>query len=69
MAASSSAVLDCLDESGKGLRVEFEKQADRYRHTILSVTEGQTLALLQSIEGTSEELAPASPPFLSLIHI
>jgi len=55
-----------LNEQGQGVRVEFQKQSDRFGHTIFGVRNGEAVPLLTSVEGTPEEIAPLSPPFAEL---
>jgi hypothetical protein len=59
--------LDLPLGDGKSLRVDFDRNQDRWRHRIfLMLPEGSaaatTLLLFESLEGTSEEDWPASPP-------
>ena len=53
---------------GAGLRVVFRRLADRYVHRVESIGPGGVLALAESLEGSPEELWPASPP-LQELHI
>lgn len=65
-AVSLATTLKVLDAQGQRLRVEFQRNGDRFEHTILGVRDGEETPLLKSIEGTSDEIAPASPPFAEL---
>ena len=51
---------------GAGLRVVFRRLADRYAHRVESIGPGGVLALAESIEGSPDELWPASPPLQEL---
>lgn len=66
MADASAAALECLDESGDGLRVEFAKQGDRFGHSIFSICSGEASLLLKSVEGSPDDFSPPSPPFAEL---
>ena len=46
-----------------GLRVEFIRQADRYRHEIVASAGERVRPWLASLEGTADEAWPASPPW------
>ncbi len=59
-------VLEALDAQGQGLRVEFQKQGDRFSHKIFAVSNANAQLLLESIEGPPNEVAPPSPPFTEL---
>jgi hypothetical protein len=53
--------------NGLVLRVDFEWWQDRYRHTISIIDQdGATTPFLQSIEGSTEQDWPPSPPFQTL---
>src|SRR5215213_8525183 len=59
--------LESIAEDGLRLRVEFVWRGDRFGHLISMVAPtGQTMPLLESIEGTPADEWPASPPFQSL---
>ena len=64
-------VLEALDAQGQGLRVEFQKQGDRFTHKLFAVS-GKPVSgkevqlLLESVEGPPGEAAPPSPPFTEL---
>jgi|GEM_PF-2911314 len=66
MAGLPVTKLECLNRRGSGVRVEFEKQDDRFTHAIFSVTEDGSLPLLQSLEGSPDDYSPPSPPFAEL---
>jgi len=61
-----AAVLEALDEHQQGVRVEFQKCGDRFSHRLFSVSGADIQPLLESVEGTPEEIAPLSPPFAEL---
>jgi len=50
------------------LQLEFFKHADRYAHKIALSGQGEDVGLLESIEGTSDDAWPPSPP-LQDVHI
>lgn len=64
--SESTTAIECLDEAGHGLRVIFVKQGDRFVHNVFRAQDGKSLPLLSSVEGTSEDLSPPSPPFAEL---
>ncbi len=66
-ASSLNDTQERILESGD-LRVRFTWQADRYGHEVSRRRDGAWIAALASVEGTSEQGWPASPPFQSL-HI
>ncbi len=51
-----------------GLRIEFSRSADRYRHEVIECDGGVDQHLLASVEGRAEEEWPASPP-LQELHV
>lgn len=61
---NENSVLEAVDHSGRRLRMEFAWQGDRFGHSV-SIDQ-HSERLLESIEGTSGEIWPASPPFQSL---
>jgi hypothetical protein len=63
MADNSVIALACINASGNGVRVEFRKQGDRFRHTIFRVCGDERSAVLKSVESKSTEVFPASPPW------
>jgi hypothetical protein len=59
--------LTAVGPTGSLLRVEFVWRGDRFGHSIsLVASDRQAIALLESVEGTSGNSWPASPPFQSL---
>ncbi len=66
LAVSLPTTLEWLNAKGQGVRVEFQKNGDRFGHTISGVRDGEATLLLKSIEGTPNEIAPSSPPFAEL---
>jgi hypothetical protein len=53
---------------GGGFQVAFERQGDRYGHTVSLVQEGRAVTLVVSLEGSADERWPASPP-LQQLHV
>jgi hypothetical protein len=51
---------------GFGLRVAFERRADRFRHCIGWWEQGRFVPLLESIEGDASQPWPPSPPLQQL---
>ncbi len=49
-----------------GLRITFQRQADRFAHQIALVEHGKLVPLLASIEGDADQIFPPSPPFQHL---
>ncbi len=66
LAATQPTTLEWLDAQGHGVRVAFQKNGDRFRHTIFAVRDGELTPLLTSVEGTPEEIALPSPSFAEL---
>lgn len=66
MGEQPATAIECIADSGNGVRVEFTKKGDRFTHTILRVTKGESHPLLQSVEGTSADVSPPSPPLVEL---
>ena len=60
------AALTSLDASGNGLRIDLFWQIDRYAHKIVQLVNGIEATLLDSTEGTSDDVWPPSPPFQQL---
>lgn len=50
------------------LRIEFHRDADRYRHEVVDCGDGLSSVLLASVEGIADEEWPASPP-LQELHV
>ncbi len=61
-----AAELTALNPNGKGLRVRFYLDGDRYRHVVEAVVADRVTPLLESVEGSGEQPWPASPPFQNL---
>src|SRR5262245_63134211 len=57
------AELSAIDVNGVGVQVCFFWQGDRYGHRINALDGMQSRTLLESIEGNSSDVWPASPPF------
>lgn len=55
-----------LEEAG--LRLVFERRGDRYRHAVAVVDDATWLPVVESVEGTSEDEWPSSPP-LEELHL
>ena len=66
MSTDERAILEAIDNSGRGLRVSFHRHIDRYAHTIGLVEDHQVIPLLASEEGSRSEDWPASPPLIDL---
>lgn len=64
--AESGWVLRCVDACGRGVRVTFFRQADRYAHRIDLLDADATHSGLISQEGSAEEHWPPSPPLQQL---
>ncbi|QEG37861.1 hypothetical protein [Bythopirellula goksoeyrii] len=58
--------LDSLDEQRQGLRIEFRWRNDRYIHTVYRVADDTAVPYYSSLEGTEDELFPASPCLFDL---
>ena len=58
--------LQVIDRDGRGLRVVFQRQADRWTHRIEIIDGAQSCCLLTSVEGTSDQPWPPSPPLQQL---
>ncbi len=59
--------LETVECDGWRLRVEFHWHADRFRHVVSLIEDGgNSVPLLESIEGSPAEDWPASPPLQSL---
>ena len=54
-------------ESGP-IRCEFRRQSDRFQNSLLVRIDAQWVPVLQSIEGTADDLWPASPPWQQLVE-
>lgn len=63
---TSETVLGAIDAQGVGVRVEFERLADRFGHVISLLQGASATPLLRSREGTGAEAWPASPPLQQL---
>lgn len=66
-----ATMIQTLDPQGRGLRVAFYQQGDRYGHVVATVVKASTgqevvTPLLVSKEGTASESWPPSPPLQSL---
>lgn len=62
-----SGLLEAREQDGRALRVEFLWRGDRFGHVISAVRpDGAVVPLLESVEGTTAEDWPASPPLQSL---
>jgi len=58
--------LQAVDVDGKGLRIVFRHQGDRYGHEIFWTDGDREVGVLRSCEGTSDQRWPLSPPWQSL---
>ena len=59
-------ILEVLNEVQKGLRIEFHWLGDRFGHTLFAVNGSDSTRLLESVEGTSDDVFPPSPPIAEL---
>lgn len=57
---------DATTLEGLGVRVVFRRLADRFSHAVEATLETEKILLLESVEGTSEDDWPASPPLQEL---
>ena len=57
---------DATTLEGLGVRVVFHRLADRFSHVVEATRETDAVLLLESLEGTSEDDWPASPPLQEL---
>ena len=58
-----TGALEVLDEAGRGLRVEFHKSVDRFRHVILVIHGEKRFTVLKSFEGNESQVLPHIPCF------
>ena len=61
-----AAELSALARSGRGLRVRFYRDGDRYRHVVDAIVDGRVTPFLESVEGDATQHWPPSPPFQDL---
>lgn len=66
MAEQVCNAIECLDAQGHGIRVVFQKEGDRFSHTVFSVGNGDERPLLSTVEGSADDFSPPSPPFAEL---
>lgn len=59
-------MVQVLDGSGRGLRVTFIRQHDRYAHRIDLLDGPNVWCCLSSLEGDGDDTWPPSPPFQQL---
>ena len=64
--AAPELALQVIDGDGRGLRVMFQRQADRCAHRIELIDGAKSFCLLTSVEGTSDQPWPPSPPLQQL---
>ena len=62
VSSQTCANLEVLDSNKSGIRVEFQRYLDRYRHTIHVVQDGLSTPLCESVEGSFADRWPPSPP-------
>ena len=60
--------LEVLNAHQRGLRIEFHLQGDRYHHTIHGVQGNDSVPLLVSLEGSSDDTFPTSPPLSEILR-
>jgi hypothetical protein len=58
--------LQVIGRDGRGLRVVFQRQTDRCAHRIEIIDGARSFCLLTSVEGTSDQPWPPSPPLQQL---
>ena len=63
---SPTASVQVLNELQRGVRVDFNWSGDRFRHIIFAIRDQESVPLLESVEGTTNEQAPPSPPLTEL---
>jgi hypothetical protein len=61
----AATVSESVTLAGHGLSVVLSRIGDRYRHEVL-ITTDQARVMLASLEGTSDQAWPPSPPFQEL---
>lgn len=66
MGDSPAAIIECLNDQQRGVRIAFSKQDDRFFHTVFGIRGDQSVPLLNSVEGTPEDDEPPSPPYTEL---
>lgn len=59
-------IISAIDERGTGLRLEFVRRDDRYAHQIEFVDGPATRLCCRSLEGSSDDIWPPSPPLQQL---
>ena len=65
-AIETHQTLRAVDKDGRGLQITFIWQRDRFTHRILAVDDKREVVLLESLDGTSADQWPLSPPLQSL---
>lgn len=58
--------LDAIDADGRGVRLEFYRENDRYRHRLLFIDGDRVIEVARSVEGTDVVVWPKSPPLQQL---
>ena len=66
MEAREPVSLTAISAAGIGLQVRFAWREDRHAHTISLVVDDRPIAVLESVEGSSVEDWPPSPPLQQL---
>jgi hypothetical protein len=62
-----SEAIETTESDGRRLRVEFRWRGDRFGHLIsVANSSGETIAVLESVEGTPDDAWPPSPALQSL---
>ena len=65
---TDSPTIEARDQHGRGLRVTFVWQRDRFAHQVAAVHADRTVPLLVSVEGSDQDNWPPSPALQS-VHI
>lgn len=66
MEAREPVSLNSTNAEGVGLQVRFSWRQDRYSHTISKLIAGRLIPVFESVEGSSTEVWPPSPPLQQL---
>ncbi|HRX79231.1 MAG: hypothetical protein H6821_09880 [Planctomycetaceae bacterium] len=66
MEAREPISLRAMNSEGVGLQVQFLWRLDRHCHTISLLVNGRSIPVLESVEGSSTEVWPPSPPLQQL---
>lgn len=64
--AKPAAALTAMAGNGKGLRVRFLRDGDRYKHVVDAIVNDEVTPFLASVEGDHVQTWPPSPPLQEL---